>query len=805
MAFHSIGVLQFAELLELLATYAGSDAGRELILSLEPHSDRDRLEADLAEAGEAIEFKQAAVAAPDGGGVMRLRFDDVRDVSGSIRVLQVGGARLDGPEILDLFHTLSLAGEYRGALLSTPDRFPRLAQRGRQLADLRPLARRWSSVFLPDGSLTDDASVALRRIRRDIEKQKSSIQDSLQRFMRAHRQDGTLQEDFVTIRDDRYVVPIVAGQKGRVDGVIHGSSGTGRTLYVEPLETINLNNQLVRLREDELREIDRILLEITDALREHNAEIASTAEALAQLDFVFAKATFASQYNAIIPSISKDVRRLVLRDARHPLLETVLRKARKPIVPISFELSEEQRCLLISGPNTGGKTVTMKTAGLLALMVHAGLPVPCSDAEFPLLDNVLADIGDSQSIEESLSSFSGHLIHVKEMLEQVTPESLVLLDELGRATDPEEGGALGVAVLDEFRKSGSFCLASTHLLPLKLYGAKTPGVVNASMGFNEATLEPTYQLRIGVPGKSAGLDIATRLRMPAEILAHARAVMPRLQADFQALLSELHEQVAANERREREMEAATQSLRKRQTELERETIRREEKRQREWKDRSDSIIADFEARAQMTVERLGDIAQQRKAADEARRVLNQTKREFREEAASTMAPPPELAQAVELPKLTIEEGSKVRLKDVREIATVRRLLKNGALEVEAGLLRMQVSRDDVVEVLSAKTAEAQQRLPKNVRVDTGPRWDVTYRELNVIGQRADEAAEQVDKFLDSAVLASVNRVRIVHGHGMGILKRAVADLLQSNPHVGRFYPATPAEGGAGATIVELRE
>jgi DNA mismatch repair protein MutS2 len=293
--------------------------------------------------------------------------------------------------------------------------------------------------------------------------------------------------------------------------------------------------------------------------------------------------------------------------------------------------------------------------------------------------------------------------------------------------------------------------------------------------------------------------------MPSEILAHARAVMPRMQADFQALLSELHEQVASNERRAREMDEATESLRKRQAELERDTIRREEKRQREWKNRSDSIIADFEARAQMTMEWVGEIAEGRKAADEVRRVLNQTKREFREEAEATMAPPPEIAKAIEVPKLSIKEGSKVRLKDVREIATVRRILKNGALEVEAGLLRMQVSRDDVIEVVSAKAAEAQKRLPRNVHVDAGPRWDVSYRELNVIGQRADEAAEQVDKFLDSAVLASVNRVRIVHGHGMGVLKRAVANLLQSNPHVGRFYPATPAEGGAGATIVELRE
>src|SRR3954468_9615888 len=344
MAFHSTGVLQFAELLELLSTYAGSAAGEEFIPALEPHSDGVQLETELAEAGEAIEFQQAALASVDGGTVTRLRFNELRDVSASVRVLQVGGARLDGNEILDLFHTLSLAGEYRGVLISAREHFPRLAQKGLQLADLRSLARRWNNAFLPDGSLTDDASVALRRIRRDIEKQKRGIQDSLERFMRAHRQDGTLQEDFVTIREDRYVVPIVAGQKGRVDGVIHGSSGTGRTLYVEPLETISLNNQLVRLREDELREIDRILLEITDSLREHTEEIATTAETLADLDCVFAKASFAGQYNAIIPRISKDTRRLAVKDARHPLLEAVLRKARKPIIPISFELTEEQRC-----------------------------------------------------------------------------------------------------------------------------------------------------------------------------------------------------------------------------------------------------------------------------------------------------------------------------------------------------------------------------------------------------------------------------------------------------------------------------
>ncbi len=799
--FSSTGLLQFEELKELLARYAGSAAGRELVGALEPHRDRTVLEADLAEAGEAIAYLRDAAGGESAarGATVRLRFDQLRDVGPAVRILQVEGTSLEGREILDLFHTLALAGEYRAVLLGVSERFPRLARRGQRLADLRELARRYERAFLPDGSLSDDASVALRRIRREMEKQQRSIQDSLERFLRAHRTDGTVQEDFVTIREDRYVVPIVAGQKGRVNGVIHGSSGTGRTLFVEPLETIDLNNQLVRLREDEIREIERILSEITSALRLHAEDIQASAETLAELDLVFAKGGFAREYDAVIPQFGEV---LVLRKARHPLLESVLRKARKPIVPIGFELSRSERCLLISGPNTGGKTVTMKTTGLLALMAHAAIPVPAAEATFPLLDDVLADIGDQQSIAESLSSFSGHLLHVKQMLEQVTPDSLVLLDELGRATDPEEGGALGVAVLDEFRKSGAFCLASTHLLPLKLYGTRTEGVVNASMGFDEATLQPTYELRLGMPGKSAGLDIATRLELPKPILDHARSVLPRLQADFEALLSELHRQVEEHTRAKQEMERAAADYKKRLADTEAEAIRREQQRQREWAKKSEQLIADFEARAQMMMQQVADSVEQRKAIEQAQRLVGKTRREFREEAAEVMAP---TIAAAKLPEqqLKIEEGSRVRLRDVREPATVRRLLKNGLFEVEAGFLKMQVPREDIIEVVSEKVAE-RERL-KNVRIETGPRWDVSYRELNLIGQRAEEAVDQVDKFLDSAALASVDRVRIIHGHGMGVLKRAVGDYLGKSPHVSRFYPAPPAEGGTGATIVELRD
>lgn len=805
MSFSSAGLLQFDDLKDLVGRYAGSNAGRALVLALDQHYDRVALENGLADAGEAIHYLRELSGAQESvrGAAVRLRFDQIRDLEAAVRVLEVEGASLDGREILDLFHTLAVAGEYRGILLAVSERYVRLSLRAAKLVDLRDLARRYAKAFLPDGSLSDDASVALGRIRRDIERQQRSIQESLDRFLRAHRNDGTLQEDFVTIREDRYVVPIVAGQKGRIDGVIHGSSGTGRTLFVEPLETINLNNQLVRLREDELHEIERILAEITNTLREHSEEIASSVETLAELDCIFAKASFARDYNAIVPRFSNDERKLILREARHPLLETVLRKQNKTIVPISFELDEQRHCLLISGPNTGGKTVTMKTTGLLALMALAAIPVPCAEAEFPLFDDVLADMGDSQSIDEGLSGFSGHLLHIKEMLASVTSQSLVLLDEIGRSTDPEEGGALGVAILDEFRQSGAFCLASTHLLPLKLYGARTPGVLNGSMGFNDATLEPTYEMRLGLPGKSAGLDIATRLAMPDAVLAHARAVLPRMQADFQELLTELHRQIEDNRRHSAEMEEATRSLAAKQAELERDAIRREQQRRREWEKKSERIVADFEVRAQMTLERVIEAGEQRKAADQAQRQIAKMRREFREEAAEALAPPPEIRSQTAPQQLPIEEGTRVRLKDIREPATVRRLLKNGMLEVEAGFMKMQVPRDEVLEVIAH--AAAKRDLPSNVRLEAGPRWDVSYRELNIIGQRAEEAIENVDKFLDSAALASVDRVRIIHGHGMGVLKRAVGEHLTVNPHVSRFYPATPSEGGAGATIVELRE
>ncbi len=365
-----------------------------------------------------------------------------------------------------------------------------MGARAAAIFDPRSILRDLSGKILPDATLADDASVALQRLRRDIDKQQRQIQISLERFLRAHHDDGTLQEEFITLRNDRFVVPVVAGQQRKVYGVIHGASGSGHTLFVEPLETIDLNNELVRLREEEQREVLRILRELTELLRAHAARDSS----LCGCDRLAGAAVRQSCIRASISAVPFRVSARIpiasccFAEARHPLLEDVLRRQKKPVVPIRLQLDENQRTLLISGPNTGGKTVSMKTVGLLALMAQAGLPVPAAEAEFPLFEQVLADIGDQQSIEQSLSSFSAHIAHVREMLEAVTPQSLVLLDELGRATDPEEGGALGVSILETFRSNGAFTLASTHLVALKIYGSTTAGVLNASMGFDEETL-----------------------------------------------------------------------------------------------------------------------------------------------------------------------------------------------------------------------------------------------------------------------------------------------------------------------------
>jgi DNA mismatch repair protein MutS2 len=793
---HAEPVLEFEALRELLARYVRTPLGLAELAGVTPGSDRGAIESALADTAEAIEhLRTSSQPQPAArGAAIRVRFELGADPMPAVARLAIEGATLDAAEIFELTRLLDLAAEARAVLLSARERFPRLAAHASAIADLRDLARQLRGKILPGGSLADDASVALGKLRRDAEKQRRLIEESLARFLRAHHEDGTLQEDFVTIRNDRFVVPIVTGRERRVDGVIHGSSGSGHTMFVEPLETIHLNNELVRIHEEELREIHRLLREFTSRLREHAREISAMAEVLGRLELLFAKAEFAVEFRCSVPRLSPpSSRRMLLREARHPLLEDILRPKRKPVVPVSVVLNgsgeNEERTLLISGPNTGGKTVALKTVGLLALMAHAGLPVPAAEAEFPLFDQVLADIGDHQSLQESLSSFSAHIGAIRSMLERATADSLVLLDELGRATDPEEGGALGVVFLETFRACGAFTLASTHLMAMKVYGASTAGVRNGSMGFDEETLEPTYVLRLGAPGKSAGLDIAARLGLSATVIEAARERMTNAERDVARFLAELHKQMEAIEEERAGVAAREQAVEARERSLEQTLERKYAARTAEIERRAAELSSEFERRAQETI---GELSQK------ARAKVAKTRREYQEavEAVAKVAPANRTAP---IPKLA--EGVRVRLKGIRQPATVRRLLSNDLLEVDAGFMRMQVTAADIEEVLPAADPPARST---GISFRQGPSFETSYREINLIGQRAEQACEQVEKFLDSATLAQVERVRIVHGHGMGILKKAVADVLKHSPHVEKFYVAPPEEGGSGATIAELK-
>jgi DNA mismatch repair protein MutS2 len=807
MRLTSADVLEFEALRDLLRRYLSSPLGNAELQKMQPHTKREQLEAELADAEEATQYLRAASKPQPAarGAAIRINFSSIPDLTPTVHKLRIEGAVLDPKEISDVLAFLDRAADARSILQSVAERFPRLGARAQTIGEFRTLLNDLSGKIEPDGSIPDHASVALGRLRRDIDRQKKSIQDSLERFLRAHHEEGVLQEEFVAIRNERFVVPVISGQRRKIDGVIHGASSSGHTLFVEPLETIDLNNELVRLSEEEMREVHRILRELTERLRGYSDSILATLITMGELEFIFAKARFATEFDCIRPRFSpENAPRLVLQDARHPLLEDVLRRHQKRAVPISLQLDAACRTLLISGPNTGGKTVALKTTGLLALMAQSGLPVPATRAEFPIFEQVLADIGDYQSIQQSLSTFSAHISHIREMILEVTAGALVLLDEIGSATDPEEGGALGVAVVDHFRASGAFTLASTHLVALKIYGANTEGVLNASMGFDEVTLEPTFQLRIGLPGKSAGIEIAARLGMPEPIIRRARDSMSDRERDVSRFLSELHrriEEAAARESRLQQMQA---DLAAREKELGREWEKRESAKLKELEQRCDLVLANFESQAQQTIERIAQTADRRKAVDQAQRSVAKTKRELREDFETTVLETQNDARQGELGrKLRIEEGARVRLKNIREPARVRRVMGEDRIEVEAGFMKMQVRVEDVLEVLPA--ADAGTRLPKNVSFRPAPQLTPAAQEINVIGEHAEEACERVERFLDSAVMATSSRVRIVHGHGMGVLRKAIWKLLAASPHVEKYYQAPQNEGGAGATIVELKD
>jgi len=801
----SAHLLEFEQFRELLLAYASSPLGKARIAGLAPSTDRDWIEEQQELASEIREFRRT-------GG--RFEFSGLLDVSELTQKSRISGAALETEEIRDVILVVDRAAEWREISLRPPSAmkvpFRVAGEISTRIVDFTEFLRGFRNKILPDGTLEDRASPQLAGIRREIEKQRRTIQESLRGYLRRLAEGGAAQDGLITIRGERFVIPVKVEQKRRVQGVVHGASSSGQTVFVEPLETIEQNNELVRLLDEELAEIHRILVEMTRRIGENAPHILAAIDVLAELEVQFAKARFAADYDCVPAVLSSSGGALVLHGARHPLLERRLKLKGGRVIPTTLEMEGERRQIIITGPNTGGKTVTLKTTGLLALMALAGIPVPASRAEFPLFDAVLADIGDYQSIEQNLSTFSAHVTNIDFISRTATANSLVLLDELGSATDPEEGAALAVAIAAHFSRVGAMTIISTHHTSLKVYAANTPGVLNAAAGFDETTLQPTYELRMGVPGASAGINIAQRLGLNPEIVAAARARLGAQALDIANFLDRLHAELRQAEQERLTLRAKEAELAKERSRLELEGLREQRDKIRELEKKLESVLRDFEYHAREAVNAIQDKAAAQKLSKDAERRVAKLRREFREQFDSTVVAhtsgadrddPNAQPQVVK----RVSEGDTVKLKSMGRPALVKRKIDDQQFEVEIGAMKMRIARDDIAEVLTrGGDNPVQAARSRGISVTLEKADSAAPSEINVIGQNVDDATREVEKFIDRAFLAGRDRVRVVHGSGMGILRKALRQYLQKHPQVATVSEPPLNEGGGGATVVELK-
>ncbi len=807
----SPSVLEWGRFLDLLVGYAQSATGKQWLLGLMPSTDLDWIRREHALAGEMRKLLAAGV---------RPSLGSLFDPSEALAKSRIEGAALEAEEIRKVVALGEDISAWSGLMSAPPgdlaDALPQLRELSGELLTLplKPLIESLRSRILPDGSLADDASPELRRIRREMERQQRAIEESLRSALRRFSEGGSTQDDLITIRGERFVIPVKAEWKRRVQGVVHGASSSGQTVYVEPLETIELNNDLVRLLEDEQAEIHRIFAAMTRQIAQYAPVILKGAEVLAEVDTLQARARFALEFDCAEPRFAETENpELILKEARHPLLEKRLRGTGGSVVPTSLALTSDARQLIISGPNTGGKTVALKTAGLLAIMAQSGVSVPAEEAVLPVFDAMLADIGDAQSIEQNLSTFSAHIVNLNRIAAAADASSLVLLDELGSATDPEEGAALAVAIAEHFVRARAWSIISTHHTSLKVYAANTPGVINAAVGFDEQTLAPTYELRQGVPGASAGINIAARLGLDRSMIDAARSRLSTQTQDIGRFIDSLHEQLRAATAERTRLAQLESELKRERARLEAEGMKEQRAKVREMEQKLESLLKDFEYQARETVRAIDDRAAQQKLSKEAERRISRLRREFAEGFnASVVAhhTGADKGDAHAQPHVVrhIAAGDMVKLKTLGKTARVERQIDDKTFEVAVGPMKMRVARDEIAEVVRTAAAETPlqaARSRRGVSVSMAQPDDSVGWEINVIGRTADEAQDEVEKFLDRAFLAGLPQVRIIHGTGMGVLRRTLREYLRRHPQVAGVTEPGQNEGGAGATVVEFKQ
>jgi DNA mismatch repair protein MutS2 len=779
--------LEYCRLKDLLGKYVSTDPGRAALDELQPQTDDAALEQEHDITAQAMTWLREH----------RVPFPNITFLKEALEKLNVAGSMLDIEEIESI---TSFLGHVEGLRLRWKDdreQFPKLAQAANRLPDMRELSKHLGRA-IHSGEIDEKYSPELTRIRRALASTRSRLTDRLESMVRSPAYATQIQEQLVTVRNGRFVIPVRTEQKRGMEGIVHGSSSSGATIFMEPLAVVDMNNELVRLADEEHNEILRILAELTDLIQGYAGMLQQARRVSAYLELVFAKARFGREFDCVRPMFSKGSL-LSLIKARHPLLEDNLRSQKRSITPVSVDVDSNRKVLVISGPNAGGKTVVLKTVGVLALMAQSGIPVPAEEATVPIFDHVLADIGDQQSITNHLSTFSAHVLTIKSMLEMATAKSLILLDEIGSSTEPSEGAALARAVLEKFRQIGALTIATTHYNRLKVYAETTAGVANAAMEFNELTLEPTYRLLHGLAGASSGLKIAQRLQLPEPLIQAAVRFLDTADVEAAHYVEELRLRIADLEAEKSRLESERQQFDTwKKKELEQltaqhkdEIARAEKKLERIVREMSDRASRELESERDESVRRY-----QRKLANVQAQAASQIRRE-REKLSPPAAKAGQPASQSHL-GITPAEGSQVRVVSMGVTGSVTSIRDDEA-EVLVGNIKVRrpVSDLEVIEMPGI-------RMPQNVHLNVVPK-QLDRNEINVVGRRVDEAVELADKFLDDAFLSQMREVRIVHGSGTGALRLAIAELLKSHPHVARFDEAPPKEGGRGVTRVTLRD
>lgn len=770
----TIDLLEFNQVLSIVSGYAQTEAGRDSVRKIRPGKglrelDKDRDE--IAEMQRLVAFgKRLAL------GHLEPASDLLRELEGSAQPLEPAG-------LCSILEYLKAAADIRA--LFSPDESPQLAARGRRLVFPSMLKAELEKYLTPDGDIKESALPDLLRVRKDLQKAGNEVRKSLEKHLKGPSARYLIPEPYITRRGDRFVIPVKSEFQGSINGLVHGSSSSGATVFLEPIETVQLNNKIIWLNSREQQIILQLLGRLTSMARESLAELRNIVSGIGEFDRLNSLAEFGGKFKCVLPRITEGGE-FYLRNARHPLLYSSLPEDK--VVPISLNLSEEESILIISGPNTGGKTAALKTLGLLGLMALAGMPVPADDAVIPHFSNILADIGDHQSITQKLSSFSSHVLRVQAILKARDSGSLILLDELGRGTDPVYGGALSMAVAETLRAEKTMAVVTTHHRALKTWAAATRGAKNASVRLDPGTLLPTYELDFGVAGGSSGLEIASQLGLDEGVIAKAREFMDEGELEIENYLEELRNELKRLKALEDILREKTRETEVWRDSLEKEALAAEKKRDREFQKQVEQLGREFTRKTDRFLKRTADRFEAARVKAEAQQKEAALKeaflRKMREEKQSEKGPVPS-----EKGSLSIGDTVYDRLFRKQGILVE---LKQGNAVIDVDGKRINSNPDRLTRV---ESVEVTRKPSRNTEVTI---IEDTSRELNLIGKRVEESLDLLDKFIDRAYLSNLEEVRVIHGFGTGALKKAVSEFLNGHQQVAGISD----EGGA--TLVTLK-